>query len=42
MLNDVTERNIELWRSLQPGAAPAAKSAPEADPGTDKPSRKRR
>lgn len=42
MLNEVTERNIELWRSLQPGAAPGAKPAPDADSGADKPSRKRR
>jgi len=38
MLNEVTERNIELWRSLQTGAATGAKPAPHAD----KPSRKRR
>jgi polyhydroxyalkanoate synthesis repressor PhaR len=42
MLNEVTERNIELWRSLQAGAAPAAKPAPDAGSGTDKSSRKRR
>ncbi|MES2403536.1 MAG: polyhydroxyalkanoate synthesis repressor PhaR [Pseudomonadota bacterium] len=42
MLNEVTERNIELWRSLQPGAAPGAKPAPDADSSADKPSRKRR
>jgi len=42
MLNEVTERNIELWRSLQTGAATGAKPAPEAEPHADKPSRKRR
>jgi len=42
MLNEVTERNVELWRSLQPGAATGAKPAPDADSDADKPSRKRR
>lgn len=42
MLNEVTERNIELWRSLQAGAAAGAKPAPDAAPDADKPSRKRR
>lgn len=42
MLNEVTERNIELWRSLQPGAAAGAKHAPDAPSDTGKPSRKRR
>ena len=42
MLNEVTERNIELWRSLQPGATAGAKPAPDADSDADKPSRKRR
>ena len=46
MLNDVTERNIELWRSLQPGggdaAKPAVKPAPDADPEPGKSGRKRR
>ena len=42
MLNEVTERNVELWRSLQPGAATSAKPAPDADSDADKPSRKRR
>ena len=42
MLNEVTERNIELWRSLQPGAPAGAKHAPEAGSDADKPSRKRR
>jgi polyhydroxyalkanoate synthesis repressor PhaR len=42
MLNEVTERNIELWRSLQSGTANGAKPAAEPDPDSDKPSRKRR
>jgi polyhydroxyalkanoate synthesis repressor PhaR len=42
MLNEVTERNVELWRSLQPGATAGAKPAPDADSDADKPSRKRR
>jgi len=44
MLNEVTERNVELWRSLQPGAATGgAKPAPEPDSDPDgKASRKRR
>jgi polyhydroxyalkanoate synthesis repressor PhaR len=43
MLNEVTERNLELWRSLQGGAAAGAKTTPSADdPEGDKPTRKRR
>ena len=42
MLNEVTERNVELWRSLQPDTTTGAKPAPDADAGADKPSRKRR
>jgi len=42
MLNDITERNIELWKSLQPGAAPAAKPAPEPDANDKKPAHRRR
>jgi polyhydroxyalkanoate synthesis repressor PhaR len=42
MLNEVTERNVELWRSLQSGAAGGTKPAPDADSDADKPSRKRR
>lgn len=46
VLNDVTERNIELWRTLQAGggdaAKPAAKPEPESDPEPGKPGRKRR
>ena len=42
MLNEVTERNIDLWRSLQAGNPPAAKPAPEPDSPPGTPSRKRR
>ena len=42
MLNEVTERNLELWRSLQGGGAAGAKTPPADDPETDKPARKRR
>ncbi len=42
MLNEVTERNLELWRSLQGGAAADAKTPPTDDPEGDKPTRKRR
>ena len=42
MLNEVTERNIDLWRSLQAGNPPPAKPAPDAEPEPGKPGRKRR
>ncbi|MGH8182885.1 MAG: polyhydroxyalkanoate synthesis repressor PhaR [Rhodanobacteraceae bacterium] len=42
MLNEVTERNLELWKSLQPGATPASKPEPPVDPDESKPRRKRR
>ncbi len=42
MLNEVTERNIDLWRSLQAANPPAAKPAPEPDSPPGKPGRKRR
>lgn len=42
MLNEVTERNIELWRSLQGGAAGNSKPASDAEPDPGKASRKRR
>jgi polyhydroxyalkanoate synthesis repressor PhaR len=43
MLNEVTERNIELWKSLQPGSTPPPSGAAAPDEsGKDKPSRKRR
>jgi polyhydroxyalkanoate synthesis regulator protein len=42
MLSDITERNIDLWKSLQPGAGPSPKSAPEADADEKKSARKRR
>lgn len=42
MLNEITERNIELWRSMQAGGDNPPKAPPVADPDADKPSRKRR
>ncbi|HEX7370400.1 MAG TPA: polyhydroxyalkanoate synthesis repressor PhaR [Rhodanobacteraceae bacterium] len=42
MLNDVTERNIELWRSLQAGGHPPSQPKREADPNPEPPPRKRR
>ena len=42
MLNEVTERNFELWRSLQGGTTGASRPVPDADPESGKPSRKRR
>jgi polyhydroxyalkanoate synthesis repressor PhaR len=42
MLNEVTERNLELWKSMQPGAGPDAKPEAPADPGEAKPRKKRR
>ncbi|MGH8190169.1 MAG: polyhydroxyalkanoate synthesis repressor PhaR [Rhodanobacteraceae bacterium] len=42
MLNDVTERNLELWKSLHPGPTPAVKPTSEPDSGEDKPRRKHR
>lgn len=42
MLNEITERNIELWRSLQAGGDNPPKAQSAADPDADKPSRKRR
>ncbi|HEY9110243.1 MAG TPA: polyhydroxyalkanoate synthesis repressor PhaR [Rhodanobacteraceae bacterium] len=42
MLNEITERNIDLWKSLQPGASPAPEPAPEADADEKKSPRKRR
>ena len=42
MLNDITERNIDLWKSLQAGGA-APQDPPQAQPQEPgKPSRKRR
>ncbi len=42
MLNELTERNLELWKTLQAGETPAAKPAREPDPDPEKPTRKRR
>ena len=42
MLNEITERNVELWKSLQAGGQPAAKPARDADPAPEKPPRKHR
>ncbi|MGH8144721.1 MAG: polyhydroxyalkanoate synthesis repressor PhaR [Rhodanobacteraceae bacterium] len=42
MLNDITERNVELWKSLQAGGNGSAKAAPADEPDPDKPARKRR
>ncbi|TAN07467.1 MAG: polyhydroxyalkanoate synthesis repressor PhaR [Rhodanobacteraceae bacterium] len=42
MLNEITERNIDLWKTLQAGGAAAPKPQPSADSDADKPSRKRR
>lgn len=42
MLNEITERNIDLWKSLQTGGANPAKPSSAAEPDVDKPSRKRR
>lgn len=42
MLNEVTERNLELWKSLQPGPGATSGPAPAEDPAQDKPARKRR
>ena len=42
MLNEVTERNIELWKSLQSGPATKTGAAPAEDGNEDKPARKRR
>lgn len=42
MLSDMTERNIDLWQTLQAHAAGAEKSAPAAEPAPKKPPRKRR
>ncbi len=42
MLNEVTERNLDLWRSLQGAGAGTAKSPQPDEPESGKPSRKRR
>ncbi len=42
MLNEVAERNIDLWKSLQAGPAPMGGTGPAEHGGEDKPSRKRR
>ncbi len=42
MLNEITERNIELWKSLQAGGEGPDKPAADADKAPDKPPRKSR
>jgi polyhydroxyalkanoate synthesis repressor PhaR len=42
MLNEVTERNIELWKSLQSGTAAKPGAAPAEGTDDGKPTRKRR
>ncbi|MBS0381412.1 MAG: polyhydroxyalkanoate synthesis repressor PhaR [Proteobacteria bacterium] len=42
MLNELTERNIDLWKTLQAGGNAPAKPAHDVDPDSGKPSRKRR
>ncbi|HEU0276209.1 MAG TPA: polyhydroxyalkanoate synthesis repressor PhaR [Rhodanobacteraceae bacterium] len=42
MLNELTERNLELWKSLQTGEHPAAKPSRDPDPDPEKSARKRR
>jgi polyhydroxyalkanoate synthesis repressor PhaR len=42
MLSDMTERNIDLWQTLQARAASTEKPAPAAAPAPKKPPRKRR
>lgn len=42
MLNEITERNIDLWKSLQPGNVPPPKPAPEPETDEKKSTRKRR
>src|SRR5579875_1130556 len=43
LLNEITDLNIELWRSLQAGSeAQSKKPQPAADADPDKPARKRR
>ncbi|HJP97745.1 MAG TPA: polyhydroxyalkanoate synthesis repressor PhaR [Rhodanobacteraceae bacterium] len=42
MLNEVTERNLEMWKSLQTGPGAATGTVPPEDEAKDKPARKRR
>ncbi|HEX7324832.1 MAG TPA: polyhydroxyalkanoate synthesis repressor PhaR [Rhodanobacteraceae bacterium] len=42
MLNDITEKNLDLWKSLQTGAGKPADAADAPPPHADKPGRKRR
>lgn len=42
MLNEITERNIDLWKTLQAGGNVPAKPVRDTDPDSDKPARKRR
>ena len=42
MLNEITERSIDLWKSLQPGTASTTKPTPEPEADEKKSTRKRR
>jgi polyhydroxyalkanoate synthesis repressor PhaR len=42
MLSDMTERNIDLWQTLQAHATGSEKPAPAAEPAPEKTPRKRR
>jgi polyhydroxyalkanoate synthesis repressor PhaR len=42
MLNDIAERNLELWKSMQVGAGHGTKAPPDASAPDDRRSRKRR
>ncbi|MGH8111227.1 MAG: polyhydroxyalkanoate synthesis repressor PhaR [Rhodanobacteraceae bacterium] len=42
MLNDITARNIDLWKSLQSGNVPPQKTPPTPETVPDKPPGKRR
>jgi polyhydroxyalkanoate synthesis repressor PhaR len=42
MLNEITERNLDLWKTLQTGGNAPARPARDAEPDSDKPPRKRR
>lgn len=42
MLNDITERNIDLWKSMQSGVHTPPEPSSDTDSGSDKPAKKRR